>query len=164
MLRRGWFEEPAWIGANKVLSFFATIRPDFKAMIRDVPLLLKTDFSSLRLPRYDYADQTEIDPTRVWLLGACAVHYNLDFGLVVRYVRGEYLATWRDTESILGAVSGLVSDVDIVHMRRILTLGCPAELNWEEPAENKEIFLERGNNPSVDKNKPVVTSTLNKEE
>ena len=84
MLRRGWFEEPAWIGVNKVLTFLATIRPDFKAMIREVPLLLKTDFSSLRLPRYDYADQTKIDPKRVWLLAACAVHYNLDFGLVVR--------------------------------------------------------------------------------
>ena len=126
MLRRGWFEEPAWTGANKVLSFLATIRPDFKAMIREVPLLLTTDFFSLCLPLYDCADQTKIDPKRVWLLVACAVHYILDFGLVVRYVGGDYLATWRYTESILGAVLGLFSDLDIAHMRRILNLGCPA--------------------------------------
>ena len=52
------------------------------------------------MPRHDYADQTEIDPKRVRLFAACAVHYNLDFGLVARYVGGEYLAKWRDTETI----------------------------------------------------------------
>ena len=64
----------------------------------------------------------------------------------------------------MGAVKDLVSESDPGHINRILILGCPAEFNWEEPAENKEFFNCRGNNPSVDKNIKIVEKTLNKEE
>ena len=49
-------------------------------------------------------------------------------------------------------------------MERILTRGCPAYFNWEEPAENKEALLMRGNNPSIDQHPELVGNTINKEE
>ena len=66
------------------------------------------------------------------------------------------MAKRRDIKGIMGAVKGLVSDTDIGHIHHIPTLGCPAEFNWEEPAEKKEIFICRGKNPSLDKNMEIV--------
>ena len=54
---------------------------DYEAIVVNVPKLSNIDFSSLRLPCHDYISQVQIEPQRVWLLAACAVHYNLDFGL-----------------------------------------------------------------------------------
>jgi hypothetical protein len=112
---------------------------------------MRVDFSSLRIPRHNYATQVVIEPRRAWLLAACAVRYDLDFGLCARYLGGEYTAKWRDVEATRGAVRGLVSEVDLDHMRCILGHGCPAKFNWEESAKNKEAFIRRGNNPSVKK-------------
>ena len=50
------------------------------------------------------------------------------------------------------------------HIRRALTHGCPAEFNWEEPGENKEAFICRGNAPDVTVDNPDVMKTINKEE
>ncbi len=77
---------------NESLGVFSTIHPDFKAMIISIPRLLQVDFMSLRDPVLNYASHTLIAPTRVRLLTACAVHYNLDFGLVTRYLGDEYTA------------------------------------------------------------------------
>ena len=138
--------------------------PDYASLIQNVPELMQVDFSSLRQPRYNYADQTKIDKHRVHLLAACAVHYNLDFGLVTRYLGSEYTAKWRDVDTILTAVEDVVSEEDFEHMKRILTVGCPAEFNWEEPLTNKETFIRRGNNPLIKANIEAVNKTLNKEE
>ena len=163
MRKYGWFEEAAWEGADDVLEILKE-HPDYEAMIKNLPRLLEIDFSALREPRADYADQVEISKERVDMLAACAVHYDLDFGLVIRYMAAEYTADWRDTEAILEAVKDLISDADYEHMKRILEFGCPAEFNWDEPAENKMIFLRRGNHPSIKTHMPIVTKTLNKEE
>ena len=86
------FDEKAWAGASRVSNILCDLHPDFSAMILNVPKLRLVDFSSLRDPRYNYSDQTHISKIRVWLLTACAVYYNLDLGLVVRYLAGEYMA------------------------------------------------------------------------
>ena len=161
LVKNGWLCGDDYLAAKKL---FSSVHPDYEAIIVNVPKLLNVDFSSLKLPRHDYMSQVQIEPRRVWLLAACAVHYNLDFGLCIRYLDGEYTAKWRDVESILGAVKGLVSHTDLDHMRRILDSGCPANFNWEESTENKEVFISRGNNPSVDKNVEIVKKTMNDEE
>ena len=56
----------------------------YDQMVESVMRARTIDFSPLRQPRFDYADQQEIDPARVAMLESCAIHYNLDFGLVVR--------------------------------------------------------------------------------
>ena len=48
-------------------------------------------------------------------------------------------------------------------MNRILTFGCPAEFNWEEPVKNKEIFLRPGNHKTIDENPKVVQDSVVKE-
>lgn len=97
-------------------------------------------------------------------MAACAVHYSLDFGLVVRFLGNEYTAKWRDADEIVSHVEGLVSTSDLVHMQRILTVGCPAEFNWEEPAANKEVFVRRAASAPLARHMAIVDKALNKEE
>jgi hypothetical protein len=52
-------------------------------MVDDVLRLREIDFSKVKLPRYDYADQTKILQERVDLMTACAIHYGLHTGMVV---------------------------------------------------------------------------------
>ena len=84
--------------------------PDLQDMIESVPDLLQLDFSSLRDPVLDYATQTLIEPSRGQLMTACAVHYNLNIGLVVRYLGGEYTASWRSVTDILNAAAPYVTE------------------------------------------------------
>ncbi|KAL7523685.1 hypothetical protein ACHAXR_000287, partial [Thalassiosira sp. AJA248-18] len=146
------------------LNILASMNPEYEAIITNVPKLMDVDFSALLDERLDYAEQTHIKKERVRLMAACAVHYDLDFGLVLRFVGGEYSAEWRDVPAILAAVDGHVSQEDKDDIERILTKGCPSKLNWEETAANKEIFVRRGNNSSIRENWEAVAKTLNKEE
>ena len=92
MLQPYWFDEKAWAGSSRVSKILSDSHTDFAAMILNVPKLRQVDFSSVKDPRYNYPDQTHINKRRVWLLTALAVYYNLDFGLVVRYLAGKYMA------------------------------------------------------------------------
>ena len=126
-----------------------------------MPRLMRVDVFSLRMLQYDYATQAVIESRQAWLLTACAVHCNLDFGLCAKYVGGEYTAKWRGAEVIPGAVRGLVSEVCLDHMRRVVDHGCPSKFNLEEPAKTKEAFIHEENNPSVKKNMEVVLKMMN---
>jgi hypothetical protein len=72
MIKLNWLD-------NESLGVLSTIHPDFKTMVISFPRLLQVDFTSLKDPVLDYASHTLIAPTRVRLLTACAVHYDLDF-------------------------------------------------------------------------------------
>ena len=52
-------------------------------MVDDVLRLRQIDFSEIKLPRYDYANQTKISHERVDLATACAIHYGLNTSMVV---------------------------------------------------------------------------------
>ena len=152
-----------WLSRSELLLVSAAC-PDIKDMIESVPHLLQVDFSSLRDPVPDYAAQTTIDPHRVELMTACAVHYNLNIGLVVRYLGGEYTASWRSVQDILNASAPYVSDAVLSHLlTRVLTVGCPAGFNWNEPSNNKQRFIKRGNLPALDVHKSVAEKALTKE-
>ena len=45
---------------------------------------MNVDFSELFLPRLDYSEQQEISRRRTRLMDALAVHYDGNFGLVMR--------------------------------------------------------------------------------
>ena len=139
------------------------IHPDFEAMAISIPRLLQVDFMSLRDPVPDYASHTSIMPTHVRLLTACAVHYNLDFRLVTRYLGGEYTAEWRDVNKINYTCEPIVSPQVISQMEHILTTGCPSYFNWEEDAANKRTFVSWRNLPSVAQHGKLVVKTLTKE-
>ena len=80
---------------NENLGVLSMIHPDFEAM-------------TISIPRY-YASHTSITPTHVLLLTACAVHYDLDFGLVTCYLGGKYTAEWRDVNEIISTCKPIVS-------------------------------------------------------
>jgi hypothetical protein len=132
-------------------------------MIISIPRLLQVNFMSLRDPVLDYASHTLIAPTRVRLLTACAVHYDLDFGLVTCYLGGKYTAEWHDVKEILSLSEPFVTPEVLSQMERVLTTGCPLHFNWEEEAANKRAFVSRCNLPSIAQHDELVAKTLTKE-
>ncbi len=70
-------------------------------MVNDVLRLRQIEFSKAKLPRYDYADQTKISLERVNLATACAIYYGLSTGMVIQYLKGEYIGESRDANEIL---------------------------------------------------------------
>lgn len=157
LVRDGWL-------SKEEQDILSQVDPHYKAMVKAVPILNSIDFSSLKQPRLDYASQKEIDPERVIQLSACAVHYGLDFGRVIRYLGNEYTASYRDLDQLRKEVKPHISSDDFGQITRILTKGCPAELQFELPREHKNRMLRRGNQKSVLDHKPEVWSTMNKEE
>jgi len=81
-------------------------------MVDGVLRLRGIDFSKVKLPRYDYAEQTKISQDRVDLATACAIHYGLNTGMVVRYLKGEYVGESRNSTRILEKVSPYIDKVD----------------------------------------------------
>ncbi len=148
---------------NESLGELSTIHPDFEAMVISIPRLLQADFMSLKDPVLYYASHTSIAPTRMWLLTACAVHYDLDFGLVTRYLGGKYTVEWCDVKEILSLSEPFVTPEVVSQMERILTTGCPLYFNWEEDAANKHAFVSHCNLPSVAQHDKLVAKTLTKE-
>ena len=139
------------------------IHPDFEAMAISIPRLLQVDVMSLRDPVPDYASHTSIMPTHVRLLTACAVHHDLDFRLVTRYLGGEYTAEWHDVNEINYTCEPIVSSQVISQMEHILTTGCPSYFNWEKDAANNRTFVSWRNLPSVAQHGKLVVKTLTKE-
>lgn len=93
-----------------------------------------------------------------------AAHYNFDFGLVVRYLGGEYTAVWKIMQAIVGAVEDLISSTYLEQMKRVLARGALATFSWEEPTTNRKVCMRRGNNLSIKHNEETVQKTMNKEE
>lgn len=154
-----------WDDGTEMEGAIACLSKKYSEMVKGVRELTSYDFRWLRNERLDYADQKEISMERVRAMTACCIHYNMDIGLVARYLDGEYTKnSWHDPARILSVAAKHVSDEILQAMRRILTTGCPSYLNWEEPAENKAAFLERGNNPTIDQYHEETWTTLNKEE
>ena len=114
-------------------------------MVDDVLQLRGIDFSNLKLPRYDYADQTKISEERVDMATACAIHYGLNIGMVVRYLKGEYVGESRDADAIINTISPYIKEVDCGHIKRIISLGCPSHIDFREDYKNKHKVPKKGN-------------------
>jgi hypothetical protein len=89
-------------------------------IIENVLQLRFVDFLSLKLPRLDYAEQTKISDKRVDLATACSIHYGLNMGIVIQYLKGEYVSKSRDANAILSVVSSLIRDKDCEHIKPII--------------------------------------------
>ena len=138
-----------------------------KLFARLIPKTLRwltIDFSPLREPRYNYELQKEISQHRVDMASAAMVHFGLEIGKVMRYLKGEYIGANRDVRRTLAAVKGHITDSDYNHLERILTNGCPSRLNFDETLQNKTRMINRGNSKSFNENPDLVKKTLNKED
>ena len=136
----------------------------YNEVIRDVCLFRKLDFSPLREPRIGYADQQAIQQARVDMATAAMIHYGLHPGMLIRYLKGEYIGESRNIAAILQAVSPHINEDDTNHIRRILTQGCPSKLILSEPNDMKFKMIAQGNQQTFQMYPEAVTKTMNKEE
>jgi hypothetical protein len=113
----------------------------YQEMIHDVVRLRTLDFSQLREPRIGYMEQTAIQPSHVDMATACAIHYTLHPGMVIRYARGEYVGEYRDMTQILRNVSPHVDKTNAAHIKWILTQGCPTKISFEETSAMKALII-----------------------
>ena len=72
------------------------------------------------------------------------IYYGCDPGQVVRWLNGGYTGAKRDIKQILRSVKPHVSNSDFTHIKRILTEGCPASLNYDEEATRKLAMMKQG--------------------
>ena len=95
--------------------------------------------------RVDYDKQKQVSMDRVDMATALALQCGLDPGKIVRTLGGEYTGKWRNVEATLQAVKSVVSISDYYHIKRILTSGCPFELQFEESSASKFDIVRKGN-------------------
>ena len=57
------------------------------------------------------------------MMAACAIHYGLDFGLVTRYLVGEYTGAERNVEATLAEIGPHIDPSDFDHIKRVLMQG-----------------------------------------
>ncbi len=116
------------------------------------------------LPRLDYSEQTKISKERVDLATACAIHYGLNTGMVIRYLNGKYTSKSRNADVILAAVSSYIVREDCKHIKQIIDQGCPSYLDFEERYKNKHQVLWEGNQQAFLQYSEVTAKVMNKEE
>ena len=72
-----------WLEDEEDSAVIQAMSPIVDIMLKPVHKLRDVDFSSLSEPHLGYASKKEIDPSRVVLLSAYVVYYDLDFGRMV---------------------------------------------------------------------------------
>jgi hypothetical protein len=135
----------------------------YQKMINDILQLRSIDFSTLKLPRFDYTYQTKISLNRVDLATACTIYYGLNTGFVIQYLKGKYVGESRNANAILKKVSPYICDEDCQHIKRIIDQGCPSYINFKEDYENKHIVLWKGSKQTFLQFLEVTAKAMNKE-
>ena len=110
---------------NSDLLNLSRVSKLFYRVVPEVKRLLLVDWRPLLKPRLDYMDQEKINMHRVDMATALAVRCGLCPGKIVRTLRGEFMGASRNVKFILASVEGVVSKEDYLHIKRILTTGCP---------------------------------------
>ena len=95
---------------------------------------------------------------------AMMVHFDLDPGKLVRWMGGEYTGYHCNVQRTLAPVRPHIMAEDYGHIKRILLDGCPAELLFIEPMDNKLRIIRRGNSKSFNDNADLVRKAMNKED
>ena len=133
-------------------------------MIDDILRLRTIDFSDLRDKRLNYGKQECIDQNRVDKTTACFIHYGFHPGMMIRFIKGEFVNEHLDVDSILIKVAPHVTVSNTNHIHRILTQGCPSYIDFEETFENKRFVLQKENQHSFLQLPEVTAKAIDKEE
>ncbi len=115
-------------------------------MINDVQRLRFVDFTSLKLPRLNYAEQTEISGKRVDQATACAIHYGLNPGMVIRFLMGEYVGEIRYSAAILAEVSLYINKEDSEHINALSTKDARPIFISRKNMKTSILLFGKGNN------------------
>ncbi len=133
-------------------------------MVHDAMRIKGMDFSKLRETRIGYTMQQEIQQSYIDLATAAMIHYFLHPGMLIRYVKGKYVRENIDVPQVLNDVLPFIDEVDVNHIKQILTQGCPLQINFEETSDMKATIIEKGNQPTFKTYPKIVTKTMNKED
>jgi hypothetical protein len=136
----------------------------FNEMTTNVCWLRDLDFTKLREPRIGYADQQEIQPSRVDMTTAAIINYSLHPGMLIQYVKGKYVGESRDVSQVVNNVLPYIDQQDVKHISRILTNGCPSYMNFKEASDMKSFIIKKGNQATFKMYPETVTKTMKKEE
>ena len=98
---------------------------------------------------------------RVKMATASLIRHSMNPGMMIRELSGEYTGKTRELDPIL---EKYINPEDLRHMKRILTQGCPFEIDYKEDTARKMELLSRGNQNSFKDFPEIVHLTLNKEE
>jgi hypothetical protein len=134
----------SYLSSNDVASL-KVVNKTYFTMISEVQCLQSLDFSTLKKPRHDYATQEHISQDQVVLATACLIHYGLHPGMMIQYLKGEYVGENRDTKRIIREGKPFISEIDATHILQVLTQGCPSCLIFDEEIENKLSVILKGN-------------------
>ena len=95
-------------------------------------------FHLLQLPDKDYATHTSIPSTRVQMFTACALYYNLDISCLIRFVGGNYTASYRNIDDIIKRLSAtkICNKSLLLEVKRVMQMGVPPKLNAYSSWEN----------------------------
>jgi hypothetical protein len=85
-------------------------------------------------------------------------------GIVIQYLKGEYVGKSRDAHTILSVVLSLISDEDCEHIKQIINQGCPSHLNFEEEYKHEHQVLWKWNQQTFLEHPEVTAKAMNKEE
>ena len=125
----------------------------------------KIDFSDIRNPIENYADQKEIDTNRVKKFLAALIHYKFDVSTVIRYLGGNYTGEYRNVEQTIKILQESKCDDKLVaELKNLLTVGTPQKFVAHTSHKNFMDFFRYGNHSSIDKNLEKTMKTMNKEE
>jgi len=134
------------------------------SIVPEVIRLLQIDFSTLMLPRLNYENQTEVSSHRVDMASAAMIRQGNDPGRFVAMMGGDYTGENREIDSALKTMNPHIVPDDFLHIKRILTEGCPACFNLEETTASKLEILHRGNQKNYQDNPEIAKKTINKED
>jgi hypothetical protein len=98
------------------------------------------------------------------MASAAMIYFGLDPRNFVRWLGGEYTGHHWDVQTTLDAVESHIMPGDFEHMKRILLDGCPAELMFIEPLDNKLAILKHGNLKTFKDNPDLIKKAMNKED
>jgi hypothetical protein len=95
---------------------------------------------------------------------ACAIHYSLHPGIVIRYLKGKYISGNRNVTQILQDVLSHVNETDASHIKGILTQGFPSRNSFEGTSAMKALIIMKGNQATFKMQPEIITKTMNKED
>jgi hypothetical protein len=98
------------------------------------------------------------------LATAGMIYYSLHPGMLIRFIKGEYIGENRNVPQVLNDVLPYIDAVDAEHIERILSMGCPSIIDFEESSEMKATIIEKGNQATFKMYPDIVKKTMNKED
>ena len=84
--------------------------------------------------------------------------------MLISFAKGEYVGESRNVSQVLNDVSPYIDAVDAEHIKRILSMGCPSIIDFEESSEMKATIIEKGNQATFKMYPGIVKKTMNIED